>query len=395
MSTTSSATHVQVLAMAMTAGVTIANIYYNQPILSQIAASLGISEAQAGNIPVLTQLGFSLGLFFLAPLGDMLDRKALIIALEGLLCAALLIMAQASHLSCVYLASFLVGGASMAVQIVIPMAAGLAHKDRKGHIVSIVFTGTLIGILTARIVSGYVAKWFGWRWVYGGSAGLAFAVILMVAQVLPKDPGHHTGSYAALLRSTLYQFVRFDRLRRISLLGALVFGTFCSFWTTLTFHLSAAPFHYRSDTIGLFGVAAVASALIAPIFGQLADKGRPECIQVITLGVLIAGVLSTQLWPTSVVAIIISTILLDMGVQATQVNNLAQIYALDESSYSRINTIFMTFFFLGGAVGTSCGLFAWSVGGWQLVCWQLLLWSTLGFSIALRNAKLASNETSC
>lgn len=303
-------------------------------------------------------------------------------------------MAQASDLAYIYLASVLVGAASMAVQIVVPMAAGLADKDRKGHIVSIVFTGTLTGILTARIVSGYVAKWFGWRWVYGGSAGLTFAVILMVTWALPKAPGHHTGSYAALLRSTLCQFVRFGRLRRLSLLGALVFGTFCSFWTTLTFHLSAAPFHYSSDTIGLFGGAAVAGAFIAPLFGRFADKGRPECIQVITLGVIVAGVLSTQLWPTSVTAFIIATFLLDMGVQATQVNNLAQIYALDESAHSRINTIFMTAFFLGGAVGTSCGLLAWSVGGWQLVCWQLLLWSILGFGLAIRNVRSASNEAS-
>lgn len=379
----------QILIMAATTGITIANVYYAQPILAQIAAAFGADATAIGRLPALTQAGVGIGLFFLAPLGDMLDRKMIVIVLELLLAVVLAGMACSGSLLAAYACSFAIGVLAVAVQILVPMAAALSQPGAKGKTLGIVFTGTLTGILAARIFSGYIAQWLGWRWVYGLSAGLALAVALLVLVTLPRQhasqQGRHTGSYGALLASTVRQFGRFARLRRISCMGALVFGAFCSFWTTLTLLLSAAPFNYRSDQIGLFGLVAIGGAMVAPWFGRMADKASPERAQILTTGLIVCGVLCVTLWPASLAAFVLATLLIDIGVQGTQVNNLAQLYALDETAHSRINTVFMTIFFLGGALGTLVGVLAWGAGGWPLVVVQLLVWSALAMVVAVLN----------
>jgi predicted MFS family arabinose efflux permease len=372
--------------MAAAAGVTVANLYYNQPILAQIAQEMRITPAQVGFLPVLTQIGYGIGLFFLVPLGDMLPRRKLVAILQALLSLALTGMTVVDGLPELYIASFLVGLLAVSVQIIMPMAAASATPETKGKMVSVVFTGALTGILGARILSGAVAAWLNWRWVYGLSAVLVVAATTLLVATLPKLPSHHTGSYTALLRSTLHQVVRFAVLRRVSLIGALIFGLFCSFWTTLSFHLSLPPFRFGTDIIGLFGFLAIAGALSAPVFGRLADKRHPARLQVLTIGLILVGVLCVQAWPESVAAFIIAVVVLDVGVQATQTSNFAQIYALDDTAHSRINTVYMTAMFIGGAVGTYAGVLAWSFGGWTLVCWQLLLWSVLALAVVFRNA---------
>lgn len=372
--------------MAATAGVTVANLYYSQPILAQIASEMRISAAEAGFLPVLTQIGYGIGLFFLVPLGDMVARQRLVAVLQTLLSFALIGMTVVNGLPELYVASFLVGLLSVSVQIVMPMAAALATPETKGKMVSVVFTGALTGILGARILSGAVAAWLSWRWVYGLSAAMIVVATTLLILTLPKLPSHHTGSYGALLRSTIHQIVRFPVLRRVALIGGLIFGLFCSFWTTLSFHLSLPPFRYGTDVIGLFGFLAIGGALSAPLFGRLADRRHPARLQMLTIGLILAGVLCIQVWPTSVAAFIVAVLLLDIGVQATQTSNFAQIYALDDTAHSRINTVYMTAMFIGGAIGTYAGVLAWSWGGWPLVCGQLLLWSVLALAVVFRNA---------
>ena len=375
-------TGTQIGILSVGAGVCVANIYYNQPILTAIAGDLGLSEAAAGYLPVLTQAGYGLGLLLLTPLGDKTDRKRLILLLQGALIVVLLLLTQVRHPAGLYALSFATGLFATATQVLMPMAAALARRD-KGKIVGIVFTGALVGILGARIFSGAIAGWLGWRWVYGLSAGLLVLSSLLVAFGLPRVAATYSGSYGGLIRSTVAQLGRFVRLRRIVLLGALVFGTFCSFWTTLTFHLSGPPFHYGADIIGLFGFLAIGGAAAATPFGRLADRMPPSKVQVFTVLILIASVLWIFFFPQSPAAFIGATLLLDVGVQATQVNNLAQVYSLDESAHSRINTVYMTCIFIGGAFGTWAGVQCWSAGGWPLVSAQLLLWSVLALLVAL------------
>jgi predicted MFS family arabinose efflux permease len=372
----------QIAILSIGAGVCVANIYYNQPILAAIAKDTGISQHASGYLPVLTQAGYGIGLLLLTPLGDKVDRKALIIGLQAALIGVLGLTALANSLAGLYALSFFIGIFATATQVLLPMAAALARRD-KGKVVGIVFTGALVGILGARIFSGAIAGWFGWRAVYGISAGLLLCSTLLIAAGLPRIAPTYTGSYASLIRSTVGQLARFARLRRIVLLGALVFGTFCSFWTTLTFHLSGPPFHYGPGVIGLFGFLAIGGAGAATLFGRLADKQSPARIQLLTVSILIVSVICIAVFPFSAAAFIIATILLDVGVQATQVNNLAQVYSLDETAHSRINTVYMTCIFIGGAIGTWSGVQCWDAGGWRLVSVQLLLWSLLALLVAI------------
>lgn len=372
--------------MAVAAGVCVANIYYNQPILNDIARSLHATESQVGLVAVLSQAGYGLGLFFITPLGDKLNRKKLILGLQVLLILALLGISFTNSLYGVYGISLLIGLFSVATQVILPMAASMDTVNR-GRTVGIVFTGVLVGILAARVFSGYIAEWLGWRYVYSISAGMVGLAALALQFALPHVRSHFGGNYVQLLASTINQFRRFAVLRRTALLGALVFGAFCSFWTTLTFHFSGPPFHYRTDTIGLFGLLAIGGALVAPYFGKLADKGNPVRSQILTTTLLIVSILLIRLFPFSIPAFIAAVLLLDVGVQATQVTNIATIYTLDAGANSRINTVYMTGYFIGGSVGTSIGIICWQAGGWPLVTGQLLLWSVLALVVAATGFK--------
>lgn len=372
---------VQIAIMAVTAGICVANIYYNQPILKEISTSLHANESQAGIISVLTQAGYGIGLFFITPLGDKMNRKHLILILQGLLILALLGMCFITQLAGVYLMSLLIGMLGVAAQVILPMAASL-DKHRRGKTVGIIFTGILIGILGARVFSGYITSLLGWRYVYGISAAMVLVAALFINSFLPDVQPQFEGNYKQLLSSTIAQIKRFALLRQTALLGALIFGVFSSFWTTLTFHLSGIPFNYTSGTIGLFGILAIGGALMAPVFGKLADKGNTGKAQIITVLLIILGVLLIKFFPNNIYFFIIAVLLLDIGVQATQVTNVATIYTLDELAHSRINTVYMTTYFMGGAIGTFAGVQCWRVGGWPLVTWQFLLWSVMALLVA-------------
>lgn len=380
----------QITIMAISAGICVANIYYNQPILKDIAMSLHTTEANVGLVSVLAQAGYGFGLFFITPLGDKINRKKLILSMQVLLIAALLGMVFIENRIGIFAMSLIIGICSVAAQVILPMAASLETKN-KGKTISIIFSGILIGILAARVFSGFIAEWLGWHFVYAISAVMVFITMLMIHFSLPSVEANFAGNYKALLQSALEQLGRFAILRRAALMGALVFGAFCSFWTTLTFHLSGAPFHYKTDQIGLFGLLAIAGALGAPYIGKLIDNGNPAKAQMYTTGLLLFSVLLLYIFPTSLWAILVSVLLLDIGVQATQLINIATIYTLDEKANSRINTIYMTSYFIGGALGTFIGVQCWKYGGWNLVTIQLIIFSLLAFAVAVFsfNAKKA------
>lgn len=371
----------QIIIMAISAGICVANIYYNQPILKDIAKSLNTTEANVGLISVLAQAGYGFGLFFITPLGDKFNRKKLILGLQILLIVSLLGMTFLENRIAIFSMSLIIGICSVAAQVILPMAASL-EKNNKGKTISIIFSGILIGILAARVFSGYIAEWFGWHYVYGISAVMVLGTTVMVQFSLPNVPQEFTGNYGALLQSALFQIKRFVVLRRTALLGALIFGVFCSFWTTLTFHLSGKPFDFGTDKIGLFGLLAIAGALLAPYFGKLVDGGNATRSQLFTTGMVLFSAILLNMMPNSVWAIVVAVLLLDVGVQATQLINIATIYTLDEKANSRINTIYMTSYFIGGALGTFIGVQCWKFGGWNLVSWQLIIMSALAFAVA-------------
>ena len=368
--------------MAVSAGVIVANIYYNQPILKEIALSLQVTESQIGKIAMLSQLGYGLGMFFLLPLGDKLNRKNLILTLCVLLTITLVLVACTHSLSVLYVLSFFVGLFSVPAQIILPMAATLG-KDNRGKNVGIVFSGILVGILGARVISGLITEALGWRYVFGISAGMVLIVTLLLKLYLPEVPPKFKGNYFHLLKSTLALVKEYRVLRQAALLGSFTFGVFCSFWTTLTFHLSSPPLSYHTGTIGLFGLIAIGGALVAPYFGKLADKGNVQRSLLITVSMIIGSILLIKLFPYYIPVLVISIFFLDIGVQATQITNFTRIYSLHEEAHSRLNTIYMTTYFIGAAIGTYFGLLSWKLGQWDLSTWQLLLWSGIALLIVL------------
>jgi len=368
--------------MAVAAGVTVANIYYNQPILKDIGESVHATGSEVGKVSMFAQLGYGLGMFFLIPLGDKVNRKRLILLLSTLLIVALAGFSFATQLYQVYALSLLVGLFATSAQILMPMAATLDSVNR-GKTVGKVFSGILVGILGARVISGLIAGWLGWRFVYGISAGMVFIMAVLLKLYLPNVPPKFKGNYLGLLKSALALVGEFKVLRQSALLGFFTFGIFCSFWTTLTFHLSNAPLSYPASTIGLFGFVAIGGALVAPWFGKLADKGNTHRSLLISVGMIIASVILLKVFPYSIAALIIAIFFLDIGVQATQITNFARIYALDEHAHSRLNTIYMTTYFIGGSAGTYFGLLSWKLGEWNMSTWQMLLWGVIAIFIVM------------
>lgn len=368
--------------MAVSAGVIVANIYYNQPILKEIGLSVHATESEVGRISMLAQFGYGLGMFFLLPLGDKLNRKNLILLLCGLLVLSLIMVSYTSSLWGICILSFFIGLFSVPAQIILPMAATLDSVNR-GKTVGQVFSGILVGILGARVISGLIAQWLGWRYVYGISACMVLTMAILMKLYLPEVKPKFKGSYGSLLKSTLSLVKEYSVLRQSALLGAFTFGVFCSFWTTLTFHLSAAPLNYQAGTIGLFGLIAIGGALVAPYFGKLADKGNTYKSLLMTIGMIIGSVLLIKLLPFSIAALIISIFFLDIGVQATQITNFTRIYSLHEHAHSRLNTIYMTTYFIGAAIGTYFGLLSWKLGGWDFSTTQMLIWSFIALAIVV------------
>lgn len=375
-----------ILLMAVAAGITVANIYYNQPILKEMAISLHASDAEIGRVSMFSQIGYGLGMFFLIPLGDMINRKRLIINLLISLMAALVLMVVSKGVVLVWILSLLIGICSAPAQIILPMAASL-DKVNRGKTVGIVFSGILVGILGSRVISGLITDLLGWRYVYGISAIMVLVITILLKLYLPNVKHKFTGSYTDLLKSTLGMVKEHAILRQSALLGAFTFGIFCSFWTTVTFYLSGPAFHFHADTIGLFGIVAIGGALVAPYFGKLADKGNTRSSLLMTVGLIIFSLLLLKFFPLSVPVMIAAIFLLDIGVQATQITNFARIYSLDENAHSRLNTIYMTTYFIGGGIGTFFGLLCWKHGGWDLSIWQMLAWSLIALCIVFFSRK--------
>ena len=361
-------TKTQVLIMAATAGIAVANVYYSQPILHAIAQQFHTTTEKAGSISVLSQIGYGIGLFFLTPVGDMIERKKLILYLQIGLIVSLLLVAFSPSLMVLYAGSLLIGVFSVVAQVILPMAASLV-KENRGKIVGQIFTGILVGILVARVFSGFITGWLGWQYVYLISALMVFCTAILMQADFPSMPERFTGTYGGLLKSTVAQLGRFPLLRRTALTGMLAFGTLSAFWVTLTFYLSDAPFNYSASGIGLFGLLAAAGALMAPIFGKLADKGSPARSLMFSTGLTLLSIVVLKFFPDAVAAIWVTVILLDIGVQATQVTNIAVIYALDHLANSRINTVYMTSYFIGGALGSYVAIHLYNAGGWGWSTW--------------------------
>ncbi|HVU97117.1 MAG TPA: MFS transporter [Puia sp.] len=371
----------QIVIMAICTGLIVANIYYCQPLIVLISKSFGIPESRGGRIPFLTQLGYALGLLFFVPLGDKVERRGQIVWMAALAVAALVFAALSPNFLCLEIASVCIGATSVIPQLILPLAAHLSPPSKTGKVIGTIMSGLLIGILLSRTLSGFVGRWLGWRGMFAVAAGISLSLLAIIRYTFPPSRPHFTGSYASLMRSLLTLAREQPVLREAAAINALGFSTFGMFWTTMVLHLSGAPFHFNSDLIGLFGLAGAAGALAAPLVGGSADKRNPRIAIGYGLGLLLSSFVLLYTGAKYVLGIIAGIILLDLAMQCIHVSNQSRVYALIPQARNRLNTVYMTVSFIGTAMGSAIGLFAWDKGGWTGVCITGVLLTTAAFII--------------
>ncbi|MDB4865841.1 MAG: transporter permease [Cohnella sp.] len=372
-----------VLLMAISCGLAVANLYYNQPLLGDIGRDFGVNAQHVGIIPMLTQIGYAAGMFLFIPLGDIRERRKLITVLLLAVGLALIGVATAQNLMWIYIASLAVGITTVAPQMIVPLAAQLAHPQERGKVIGNVMSGLLIGILLARTIAGLVGEIFGWRFMFWLAAAMMFALAYILKRQLPESRPEIQLSYPHLIRSMGKLILEQRTLREAALIAACLFGSFSVFWTSLTFYLEGPSFGYGSAVTGLFGLVGVVGASAASVIGRLADRVSPVRMVGFMITVAILSYLSFWLLGSSVWGLIVGVILLDLGVQGGQVSNQARIYSLMPEARSRLNTVYMVSSFIGGAIGSSVGGYAWSRWGWNgtcavggvMVAMALLIWA--------------------
>lgn len=358
-----------VLLLATAAGLSVASLYYSQPMLGLLTDDLGVSATQVGMVTTLTQLGYAVGILFLAPLGDRYDRRWIIAIKSAVLALALLVGAASPGLGLLLVASAVIGITATLAQDVVPAAATLAPEEKRGRVVGTVMTGLLLGILLSRVVSGVVAEHIGWRVMFVMAAASVASIGVACWRGLPSFKPTTQLPYAALLASLVQLWSQHGAVRRAMLAQGLLAVGFSAFWSTLALMLYDAPFHLGSATAGAFGLAGAAGALGSPLAGRIADRRGPELVTRLSTAITAVsfGAMLCSLWLSphaALVLIAVCAIGFDLGVQTTLVAHQTIVFGIDPGARSRLNAVLFVGMFTGMALGSVLGNAALAHWGW-------------------------------
>jgi len=356
------------LAMAAASGIGVAHIYFCQPLLVEMARTFSVAEHSIRWVPVATQLGAALGLMFLVPLGDVMERRSLAVRVTVALAIASLLMALAPSFAFLAVSSLLLGVNCCTPHLVLPIAALLAPKEQQGSVIGTVMAGMLVGILAGRTIAGFVGGSLGWRTVYWMSSVVALTMAWLVHRSLPECHSTESGmSYLHLMTSAIGLF-RHRQMRDWAFIGGMTFGAFNAFWTTLVFLLGTPPYHYGARMAGGLGLLAIASAAAAPLMGKVVDKhsarfGVGWSIIFLLGSFGVVYILGFHLW-----GLALGIILLDVSAQCAHIANVTRVYGTFAATRSRAGMAYMVCFFIGGALGSTLGGWGWAHYGWAGVC---------------------------
>ncbi|MBM6865261.1 MFS transporter [Bacteroides caecigallinarum] len=364
------------LILAIISGLAVANLYYNQPLLNDICRDLKVSEFTANLIPMVTQIGYALGLLFIIPLGDLYSKRRIIVINFSLLSISMLSIALSESIWFVLASSLVTGICSVMPQIFIPIASQFSRPEDKSKNVGILVSGLLTGILGSRVISGMVGEYWGWRTMYYLAAVIMFVCIFIVLKVIPDMSVNYKGTYKDLMHSLLTIFRQRPDIRLSSLRAGLCFGSFLALWACLAFKLSGAPLYAGNNVIGLLGLCGVAGALTASIVGRYVRILGVKRLNYIGCMIIMFSWAIMYIFQDTYLGFIIGIMLIDIGMQCIQLSNQTYVLTSVPNAANRVNTIFMTTYFVGGALGTFlAGLF------WQEMQWEGVV--TVGVSLTL------------
>ncbi|MBQ7427747.1 MAG: MFS transporter [Prevotella sp.] len=356
------------LMMAALGAFSVANLYYNQPLLDMICRDTGISQVQANMITVITQIGYALGLLFVVPLADMVPVRRIVVMGMSLAAASAITIGVADNVWLLWGASLTLGLSSIMPQLFIPMATLYSRPENKTRNMGYLASGIMTGIVSARAVSGYIGDWFGWRMMFFIVAGLMFIGLLITLKMMPQVSQTFRGSYRQLMHTVGSIFVSNPCIRLYSLRPAMSFASMLCIWSCMAFHLADSPFHAGSDVVGLLGLCGVAGAIAASGVGKIVPRVGIHRMSIIGGCFQVLAWFTAWKYGDSYTGLIAALVLVDIGAQCLQVSNQsASLRQLPEAT-NRVNTIFMTTFFIGGSLGTFFSGLGWNLAGWTGVC---------------------------
>jgi len=374
-------TPAMILLLAIASGLIVANLYYAQPLVGPISKATGIEPGAAGLIVTLTQIGYCLGLAFIVPLGDLLENRRLTITLLGATAVALLAAAMAGNAATFLAAAFFIGLCSAAAQVLVPFAAHLSAPEVRGQTVGTVMSGLLLGIMLARPVSSLVTDALGWHAIFFISTAAIAALAVVLHMRLPQRVPEGGYRYGGLLASMWTLLRTTPVLRRRAAYQACMFGAFSLFWTTVPLVLASPAFNLSQTGIAIFALLGVAGAIASPIAGRRADQGKSRSTTLMALLAAAAAFGAPLLLHGSreftLVLLVLCGIVLDMGASGNLVVGQRAIFALGAEMRSRLNGLYISIFFAGGAFGSWLGGWTWAHYGWNGVLVAGLLFPLL------------------